>query len=237
MTLQEIQFKLYEMLKPSGWGDKLKTFILGGEFQRILSTLYSESQAGRKFTPVLANVFRAFEQCPYSELKVVMIGQDPYSRALVADGIAFSCSKNTEPQPSLRAILEEVDRTVNPWPTEWDLDLKRWSNQGVLMLNSALTCEIGKSGSHTELWKPFIQYLLDTLTTTNPGLIYAFLGTNAKELHKLIPSKQNYKFFCSHPASVVYNKEFDKTAIWDSGDLFNSINNVLMKTNGNKITW
>lgn len=76
MTLQEIQLKIYDKLKPSGWADKLKTFILSAEFGVILQTLYNDVQAGRRFTPILKHLFRAFEECPYDKLKVVVVGQD-----------------------------------------------------------------------------------------------------------------------------------------------------------------
>jgi uracil DNA glycosylase len=76
VNLEEVKTKLYEKLKPSGWGDKLKTFILSDDFDKILQYLLNESKSGKHFTPVLKQVFRAFEECPYNELKVVMIGQD-----------------------------------------------------------------------------------------------------------------------------------------------------------------
>jgi uracil-DNA glycosylase len=234
MTLKEVQQKLYENLKESGWGDKLKMFILSQDFYQILETLYQESQAGNKFTPVIKDLFRAFQECPYDQLKVVVIGQDPYPQAGVADGISFSCSYTGKAQPSLRYIFKEIDRTVysqNEDTIPFDPDLKRWSNQGVLMLNTALTCRIGKIGSHIELWKPFIVYLLDMLSQRNQ-IVYVFLGNKAKEWHTHIPNL-NYKFFTTHPASAAYRKG----AIWDSGDLFNNINKVLLESGNTEIKW
>lgn len=76
VNLDEIKAKLYEKLKPSGWGDKLKTFIMSDDFDKILRKLLAEVKDGQRFTPVLKQVFRAFEECPYKDLKVVMIGQD-----------------------------------------------------------------------------------------------------------------------------------------------------------------
>ena len=76
VNIQEVQAKLYERLKPSGWGDKLKGFLLSDDFNRILSTLLIEAKDGKRFTPVVKQLFRAFEECPYDKLKVVMIGQD-----------------------------------------------------------------------------------------------------------------------------------------------------------------
>ena len=182
MTLKEIQLKLYEKLKPSGWGDKLKMFLLSDEFTQILEHLYKNSQADKKFTPILKDLFRAFEECPYDKLSVIIIGQDPYPTAGVADGISFSCAHTQKEQPSLKYIFDEIERTVyspNIPQDEsiilregYNPDLKRWANQGILMLNTALTCEIGEIGSHIELWKPFTTHLMDVLNTYNTGMIY-----------------------------------------------------------------
>ena len=157
VNLEEIKGKLYEKLKPSGWGDKLKTFIMSDDFDKILRKLLAEVKDGQRFTPVLKQVFRAFEECPYKDLKVVMIGQDPYPYQGVADGIAFSCANTGKPEASLRYILKEVADTVYlEGGSNWDPDLKRWSNQGILMLNIAFTTTIGKVGQHYALWQPFL---------------------------------------------------------------------------------
>ena len=232
MTLKDIQLKLYDRLKDSGWSNKLKMFILSQDFLNILNTLYQDSQQGKRFTPVIKDLFRAFEECPYNDLKVVVIGQDPYPQAGVADGISFSCSHTQKVQPSLRYMFKEIERTVYPDGMTWDPDLKRWSNQGVLMLNTALTCEVGNIGSHIELWKPFTTFLLETLADYNTGLVYVFLGKKAQEWHKMVPTS-NYKMFTTHPASAAYKKGGD----WDSGNLFNQINVIMENLYGEKIVW
>jgi len=76
INLEDIKIKLYEKLKPSGWGYKLKTFIMSEDFDKILIALLKDAAKGKRFTPQIKQVFRAFEECPYNELKVVMIGQD-----------------------------------------------------------------------------------------------------------------------------------------------------------------
>jgi uracil-DNA glycosylase len=231
MTLKDIQNKLYENLKESGWGDKLKMFILSQEFSTILETLYEDSQNGKKFTPVLKDLFRAFQECPYNELKAVIIGQSPYPQAGEADGMAFSCSHTGKAQPQLSCMLKEINNTVSESESS-DPDLTRWANQGVLLLNSSLTSGIGGINSHEELWKPFTAFLLDMLCTNNSKIVYVFLGAETKEWHKSI-SNMNYKFFASHPISGTYRK--DKK--WDSGNLFNQINNVLEKEFNTPIKW
>ena len=232
MTLKEIQLKLYEKLKPSGWGDKLKMFLLSDDFGKILTQLKERVDDDKRFTPILKNVFTAFEQCPYDNLKVVMIGSTPYPGAEIADGMAFSCSKSNKPEPALRVMFQNLETTMYPDGYKWDYDLTRWAKQGVLLLNTSLTCDLGTGITHQDIWNPFIIALFDMLATYNTGIAFVFMGKKAKAWHKNV-TNNNYKFFTSHPASAAYSKEQK----WDSGNLFIGINNVLYKTNGEKITW
>jgi len=234
IDLGEIKLKLYERLKLSGWGDKLKMFILSDAFDTILAQLLKEARAGERFTPPLKKVFRAFEECPYNNLKIVMIGQDPYPYPDIADGIAFSVSNDAKfNPPSLKFMFKEIERTVYPLDGyTWDTDLARWSNQGVLMINTAFTTTIGKVGKHYDLWHGFIAFLLDTLASYNPGLIYVFMGKVAKEWSDLVPDT-NHKLFTTHPASAAHTLK----ETWDSQDVFNKINNLSFKHYGQLIKW
>lgn len=233
INLEEIKGKLYEKLKPSGWGDKLKTFIMSDDFDKILRKLLAEVKDGQRFTPVLKQVFRAFEECPYKDLKVVMIGQDPYPYTGVADGIAFSCANTGKPEASLRYIFKEVADTVYPdGGSNWDPDLKRWSNQGILMLNIAFTTTIGKVGQHYAIWQPFLAFLFDILMYQNPGLIYVFMGKKAQEWAESIPDN-NFKIFTTHPAFAAHMD----AERWDSGDMFRKVSNLVKKQYAYDIIW
>jgi uracil-DNA glycosylase len=233
INLKDIQSKLYERLKPSGWADKLKGFLLSDEFYKILEALYKEAQEGKRFTPALKQLFRAFEECPYNELKVVMIGQDPYPYPNVADGIAFSCSNDKKIQASLRYIFKDIETNVYPnQGYTWDPDLARWSNQGVLLLNTALTTTVNKVGQHYILWQPFIAYVLDTLAFSETGLIYVFMGKRAQEWMKSVP-KTNHLLTSSHPAFAAHIGAEN----WDSGNVFGKVNTLLNKYYGKEIKW
>jgi uracil-DNA glycosylase len=233
INIEEIKLKLYEKLKPSGWADKLKTFIMSEDFDKLLNALLKEAQEGRRFTPVLKQVFRAFEECPYKELKVVIIGQDPYIFHQVADGIAFSCSNLGKIEPSLRYIYHAIDETVYPnQEYEHTADLARWSNQGVLMLNSTLTTTINKVGQHYEIWKPFMTFLFDLLGYNNSGLVWIFMGKKAEEWADSLPDT-HHKLFVSHPASAAHMKQ----ATWDCKDCFNQANQIIKQNNNQTITW
>jgi len=232
METEQIKQKMFDKLEPSGWGKVFKSFIFSSEFEKILNKLWDLSNKNSRFAPTLKQVFRAFEECPYDKLQVVIVGQDPYPTLNVADGIAFSCSNTNKLQPSLKFILQEVDKTVydNHVISE-DLDLKRWSNQGILLFNTALTVEIGKIGSHYDIWKPFTAYLFDYLNQNNSDLIYVYMGKKAQEWSDLT-NDDNHKIFIKHPASAAYNG-----SKWDSDDIFNKISLILNNKDKTIITW
>jgi len=234
VDLVEIKEKLIEKLRPNGWATKLKSYIQSSDFDKILSELYNLRETGKRFTPPLKQVFRAFEECPADNLKVIMIGQDPYPQIGVADGLAFSCGNTLKPQPSLKNMFEAVEKTIHQeWPTYQDPNLTRWANQGVLLLNRALTCEIDKVGSHYDIWDDFLMYVLDILNFTSSGLIFVLLGAKAQELETII-GPNHYIIKASHPASAAYTK-----TTWDCNDLFNRVNDIIEKNNGItfKIDW
>ncbi len=230
--IDEIKQKMFAKLEPSGWNKVFKSFIFSSEFTDILNKLYELSIADKRFTPTLKQLFRAFEECPYDDLKVIFIGQDPYPQIGVADGISFSCGNTNKVQPSLRYIFGEIERTVyQEFPSYQDPDLSRWSKQGILMLNTALTVEVGKIGSHYDIWKPFTAYMLDYLNNHNKELIYVYMGKKAEEW-SVLTGDNNYKFTVKHPASAAYNG-----SKWDSNDIFNKISKLVEENNGQKIIW
>jgi len=228
VNLQDVKEKLHKKLEVSGWGEKLRSFMLSTDMDKILDVLLKEAMDGKRFTPPMKYVFRAFEECPVNKLKVIMIGQDPYPHFGVADGLAFSCSNTRKPQPSLQKIFEAVDTTLyyGEEPPEHNPDLTRWANQGVLLLNTALTCEIDKVGSHTPLWKEFIAYTMDIINFTDGGLIFVLMGKQAQELEGLI-GEHHHIIKVSHPASAAYSK-----TTWDCDDMFNRINKIIEGQNG-----
>ena len=112
---------------------------------------------------------------PYKEIKVIVIGQDPYPQLGSADGIAFSCSKKGKAEKSLQYILKALN------DEQGDVDLRRWSNQGVLLLNTAFTCEINSIGSHINLWKPFAIYLFELLNRHHKNVPVIMMGKKAED--------------------------------------------------------
>jgi uracil-DNA glycosylase len=233
LNIEEIKQKLFDKLTPSGWGQKLKPFLFSGDFDNILIELNRLSIQNKKFTPTIKDLFRAFEECPYDELKVVMVSQEPYLNVGSSDGIAFSCSTNTRIETSLKFILDEVNKTVyGGHAVSIDPDLKRWSNQGILLLNTSLTSQICTSGRHYEIWKPFMAYLFDLLNHNKNKLIYLYIGKKAQEWVDSI-DEDNYKFLVIHPI----NPASINTRRWNSDDIFLKVQLLVQEHYNSNIIW
>jgi len=93
INIDEIKNKLLDKLELSGWKTILKSFIESSDFDKIIGQLVKLTNDGKRFTPPLKDIFKAFEECPYDKLKIIIVSQDPYPSFGIADGIAFSCSK------------------------------------------------------------------------------------------------------------------------------------------------
>jgi len=226
---QAIQRKLYSKFNDTEWQNKLKMFMLSSDFKDIIDQLISEVEAGRRFTPPLKLAFNGIINCPYDDLKVVMIGQDPYPKLGVADGIAFSCSFNDIPQPSLRMFhnaLKDYDPDYQPFT-----DLTPWVDQGILMLNTAFTTEIGKPGTHQKIWQNFTAEILNHLSKAKPDLVYVFFGKKAQEWSDFVPDSAT-KFYVSHPASAVYSG-----GIWKHDDVFPKVKKAVKEIFDFEIEW
>ena len=130
--------------------------------------------------PSKKNIFKAFKLCPYKELRVVCLGLDPYPQPGIAQGILFGNSKETPENllsPSLKIIKECVINYQIPHnPIEFDNTLESWAKQGMLLINSAFTCEVNKVGSHTNIWRPFTSKLIENISLKDNGLVVVLFG-------------------------------------------------------------
>mgnify|MGYP003651921291 FL=1 len=219
-----IKETLKEDLKVSGWDEILNPFLDSKGFDSITDTLIRLVEQDRRFTPKLKDAFNAFKETNLSDLKVVIVGQDPYPQLGVADGIAFSCSKKGKPQPSLRYILKELG------DEDGDVDLRRWANQGVLLINTAQTCEVNKIGSHFGLWKSFTEYIFESINKIDKNIIFVLMGRKAEAWQSAMPGQKLLK--CAHPAAAAYNG-----GTWKADGIFEKVNNELDKQGKTCITW
>lgn len=233
-VISDTKKKIINLLEMSGWAEKLRIFIKSDDMDKLLEKLLKESEENRHFTPTLKDVFNAFIKCPFDNIKLVMLGQDPYPQIGVADGLAFSCSKTGKAQPSLKYILKAVENTVKieHKSDNQSVDLIRWAEQGVLLLNTALTCQVDKVGSHYDIWSDFIFMIIDVINFQKPGTPFVLMGKQAQTFSPYIsPVNPIYKI--SHPASAAYAKANE----WSCGDVFNKLNDFFISQQKTPIIW
>ena len=189
----------------------------------------------KSICPEQSNVFKAFSLCPLKNLKVVFIGQEPYPQKGVATGILFGNNKEISDEnlsPSLKVIKEAVVNFDIPHNCIiFDPTLESWAKQGILMLNSALTVELNKVGSHTALWRPFIAKLLKNLSVYDTAIVYVLFGKQAQSFNPYINSRFNHIFEIEHPAY------FARNGTKMPSKLFSDINSILKGLYNEDIRW
>ena len=234
IDITNLRDSLNNKLKVSGWYKMLSPYINGLSFDHIVNTLVDNVDKGKRFTPRFKDIFNAFYECPYDDLKVVIVGQDPYPQLGSADGMAFSCSKKGKAEKSLQYILKQTigdyTDTGRAIYTPEECDLRRWANQGVLLINTAFTVEVNKIGSHYGIWKSFSEYLFDNLNKHKPNTIFILMGKKAEEWQIYMGNQKIFKV--THPASAAY-----RGGEWDSKDVFNTVNAELIKQGKTCINW
>lgn len=223
MTLQEY------------FGDWLKV-IDKEELNKILAWL--KSMDSRLICPSMGNIFKAFELCPYKECHTVFIGQDPYPDKYLgkarATGILFGNNNNIPEDklsPSLKIIKDSVINLEVPHNIiTFDHSLESWAKQGILMINSALTCEMNKVGSHTNQWRAFMTKFIRNLSERTTGIVYVLFGNQAQSLEPCI-GKNNFIIKCDHPA---YYARLNKSM---PHNVFEEIDKILKDYYNIKINW
>lgn len=232
-----MEWNNFKDLFHESWHNKIRPFVESEECDRIYAYLKKESGRGRKITPLSSNVFRCFLETPFDELKVIMMGMCPYhtmrNGQCIADGLLMGCSETNYLQPSLDLFYKGVETELydglnlnynqNP-------DVSYLAHQGVLMTNAALTVEVGKPGSHLNLWEPFTKYFFEEVVNTT-GVPVIFLGRDAAKMERYV-APFTWVFKVNHPASAAYNH-----TEWDTEGTFKQVNKVLMDTNGYTIQW
>lgn len=171
--------------------------------------------------PAYPDIFKAFNLCPYNNLKVVMIGQDPYPQ-----------KEGTKLSPSLEIVKEAcINLEVPHNSIIFDHTLESWAKQGVLMINSALTCEVNKVGSHTMMWRPFMTKLLKNLSEWQTGIIYVLFGEQAKTLKPYINKNTNIILEEKHPAYYARQEERMPSTV------FQEVSKLTKEKYGEPIVW
>lgn len=215
------------------FGDWMKV-IDRTELESVMSKVRLEYKR-RLLCPAQSDVFRAFKLCSLKDLKIVMLGQDPYPQKGVATGVLFGNRKevsNDDLSPSLNVIKEAiVDFEIPHNNIIFDQTLESWTKQGILMINSALTVEVNKIGSHVMLWRHFIAKLLKNLSNYDTAIVYVLFGKQASTFKPYIDSKFNHIIEIEHPAY------FARTNTKMPHQLFIDISNKVKGIYGVPIKW
>ena len=182
--------------------------------------------------PPGSKLFRAFDECPFNKLKVVIIGQDPYHGENQANGLCFSVDDGVEKPPSLKNIFKELNTSFTK-NERTNSDLSDWSNQGVLLLNSILSVRRKFPGSHRRIgWEEFTENVIKIISKEKVNLVFMLWGNYAKNKEKFIHDKNHLVLKSGHPSPLSANKGF-----WFGNNHFKKCNDFLTANNLETIKW
>jgi uracil-DNA glycosylase len=193
---------------PAGAGWVRLPFFTGGEADRIVAVLDALCAGGATIAPPPDMVFRALELTPLDRVKAVILGQDPYPKRGDAHGLAFSYVGPKAVPASLRVIFRELcDDLGCPLPATGDLT--GWAEQGVLLLNAALTTETGRSAAHMRLgWSALVDEVLAAVSAERPAVAFLLWGANARSRAPLIDGTKHLVIESGHPSPLNRARDF-----------------------------
>lgn len=189
----------------SSWRDALAGEWDAPYFEE-LTRFVRQQYAAHTVYPPGGRIFAAFDTTPFDAVRVVILGQDPYHGPGQANGLCFSVSPGVEMPPSLVNIFKEVhDDVGSPMPA--DGDLTRWARQGVLLLNSTLTVEAHRAGSHQgHGWERFTDAVVHELASRRSGLVFMLWGNYAKNKGRFIDRGRHLVLTAAHPSPLSANR-------------------------------
>lgn len=198
------------------WNTILKEETDRDYFRNLMQFINSEYQSSLVYPP-RNEVFNAFNQCDYEQIKVVIIGQDPYHGANQANGLSFSVNDGIKHPPSLRNIFKEINSDLGiEIPNSGNLE--RWAKQGVLLLNATLTVRASTPGSHQNRgWEVFTDSVIKKLSEQKQHLVFILWGAFAQNKEILIDSRKHLILKSAHPSpfsahrGFIGNKHFSQT--------------------------
>ena len=180
---------------------------LAGEFEKpyfasLVRFLHAEKAAGRKVFPPGSQIFRAFELTPVPQVKVVILGQDPYHGPGQAHGLSFSVPAEVPAPPSLKNIFKEIETdlgvTMSGYP-----DLENWARQGVLLLNAVLTVRCAEPASHSKIgWQEFTDAVIRYISDNCEGVVFMLWGNFARTKSELIDHSRHCVLEAAHPSPL-----------------------------------
>ena len=197
-------------------------------FKKIKDHLISDNAKGKIVLPEPKNFFRAFDLCELDEVKVVIIGQDPYHTPGVPNGLAFSVNKNQKLPPSLFNIFRELESDLGV--KNYIGDLSAWSRQGVLLLNTCLSVCAGLPASHSNIgWENFTNAAIEEIQKKK-NIIFLLWGKHAQQKKAFI-QEDNFILEAAHPSPLSANNGFFGC------NHFSKTNNLLTSLGSDPIDW
>ncbi len=201
---------MLELITPSGWQKVFFSEFEKDYFQHLKKSVEEAYELHpNAIFPASNQIFRAFECCPLEQVKVVIIGQDPYPTAGHAHGLCFSVEPNVTPLPkSLQNIFKELESDLGISIPK-NGDLTRWAQQGVLLLNTILTVAEGKPNSHKDFgWQFFTDHVIESINEQCENVVFLLWGNHAISKANLIDSQKHRVFTSVHPSPLSAHRGF-----------------------------
>lgn len=187
----------------SSWKAALAAEFEKPYFKEIKSTLLSAREKGVEVYPRGGLIFNAFNSTPLSQVKVVIIGQDPYHQPNQAMGLSFSVPPTEKVPASLRNVYKELAATIDGFQIPKHGDLSNWAAQGVLMLNASLTVERNAAGSHAKIgWQLFTDAVIDVVSAQCEGVVFLLWGNFAKKKAERVDATRHHVLTAVHPSPL-----------------------------------
>lgn len=190
------------------WADILASEKQQPYFKSILQLIQQERDAGKEIYPANTEIFAAFKETPFNEVKVVILGQDPYHGPGQAHGLSFSVKPGIALPPSLKNIYKELHNDLSiPIPAHGCLT--KWAKQGVLLLNTSLSVERGKPQSHAGIgWTRFTDTVIQKLNDYSESLVFLLWGAHAQNKRYLITNTKHLILTAAHPSPFSVHRGF-----------------------------
>lgn len=219
----------------SDWLSHLLPYFDGPDYQRVMDQIRADELANIRVYPLYTDRYRAFELTPLGKVKCVIIGQDPYHGEGQANGLAFSVNKGMKLPPSLNNIFKELQSEYpNKMPAaiESEGDLSMWSEQGVLLLNAALTvCESAPLSHQNCGWEPLIQQVIATINSQCSGVVFVLWGKSAQRYKSFVDTEIHAVIEGVHPSPLSAHRGFF------GSKPFSKINELLKNQGKSPIIW
>lgn len=180
---------------------------LAGEFEKpyfasLVRFLHNEKSEGKKIYPPGSQIFKAFELTPVDNLKVVILGQDPYHGPGQAHGLSFSVPAGVPAPPSLKNIFKEIESDLGIRMSGYP-NLEKWASQGVLLLNAVLTVQAGSAASHSKVgWEEFTDAVIRYISDNCDGVVFLLWGNFARSKSALIDRSRHHILEAAHPSPL-----------------------------------